>query len=489
MQRPAISSETGHCRSHTLSPARLLCSTALASGVLLSAAAAFANPSGGQVVGGNASISQAPGVTTIDQKSNKAIINWQGFSIAPGELTRFNQPGRDAIALNRVRGNERSDLLGRLEASGNVWLINPNGVLVGPQAKVDVGGFLATTTDIRDADFLAGRFDFAIPSPNTEAAVVNQGTISLKDAGMAALVAPHARNEGVIQGTLAQVVVAGVPTFTVDFYGDGLINFQATSQVTAVADPDQPLVDNSGTIRADGGRVLLTADAAAGVVEKVIDMSGVIEARSFAMNGGEIVLDGHDNGIVAVAGTLDAAGSDAGARGGTVKVLGEKVGLFDGAQVTVTGDAGGGAALVGGNFQGKGPERNAKRTYVAKNATVSADATTSGDGGKVIVWADDVTRFDGTISARGGAISGNGGFVEVSGHNALAYNGSTDLRAPHGSFGTLLLDPNDVTIQVDEGDTNITGDGVNAPFTTTNDVAILTPESIRQALALGNVVI
>ena len=446
MHRSAtLSAKTGHARSPRITPTWLLCTTALASGVLLASGQAFANPSGGQVVGGNASISQAPGVTTIDQKSNKAIINWQGFSIAPGETTKYKQPGRDAIALNRVRGKERSDLLGRLEANGNVWLINPNGVLVGPQAKIDVGGFLATTADIPDADFLAGRFDFSIPSPNPEAAVINQGTIFLKDKGMAALVAPHARNEGVIEGNLAQVVVAGAPTFALDFYGDGLINFEATSQVTGVTDPDQPLVENAGTIRAEGGRVLLTAEAAAGVVENVIDMSGVVEAKSFAMKGGEIVLDGRDNGIVAVAGKLDSSGLVAGERGGEVKVLGEKVGLFDGARVDVSGDAGGGTALIGGNFQGKGPENNAKRTYVAKNVKVSADAKTNGDGGKVIVWADESTEVHGTVTAKGGRESGNGGLIETSGKN-LSVTAVPDASSPNGLPGTWLLDPIDITI-------------------------------------------
>ena len=128
-----------------------------------------------------------------------------------------------------------------------------------------------------------------------------------------------------------------------------------------------------------------------------------------------------------MSGTLDASGLEAGQVGGTVKLLGEKVGLFDGARVDASGSAGGGEVLVGGNFQGKGPEPNAKRTYVDANARITADATRSGDGGRVIVWADEVTGFYGDISARGGSESGDGGFVEVSGKNSLEFRGTVDL--------------------------------------------------------------
>lgn len=425
---------------------RLLCSTALASGLLLAASPrADANPDGGQVVGGAATISQAPGTTTIDQSSNKAVIDWKSFSIAKGELTKFNQPGADAIALNRVRGGQRSDIFGRLEANGQVWLVNPNGVLIGPDARINVGGFLATTADILNTDFMAGRYDFSIPSPNPDAAIVNQGTISVKESGLAALVAPHVRNEGVIEGNLAQVVVAGAPTFAVDFYGDGLIRFEATSQVVSAADPSQPLVENTGVIRAPGGHVLLTASAAEGVVDQVIDTTGVIEARSFAMKNGEIVLDGGGHGGVAVAGTLDAAGDDAGETGGTVKVLGEMVALNDGTLIDVSGDVGGGTALVGGNYRGKGPERNATRTFVAKGATVTADARTRGDGGTVVAWASDETIVHGTLSARGGSAGGNGGLIETSARNLLV-SGVPDASAPKGVAGTWLLNPFDYTI-------------------------------------------
>jgi hypothetical protein len=315
---------------------------------------------------------------------------------------------------------------------------------------VDVHGLLATTADIADQDFLAGRNHFSIPSPNAGATVVNQGNISIGEHGLAALVAPHVRNAGIIQGKMGQVVIAGAPTFTLDFYGDGLIQFEATSRVTENENPADPLVRNDGTISVDGGNVLITANAAAGIVDETINMDGIIEARSVGMENGVIVLKGGDEGLVRVAGSLDASGRDAGETGGTVKVLGEKVALYAGTKIDASGDAGGGEVLIGGNYQGKGTEPNAKRTYVASGASIDADAVTRGDGGKVIVWADEVTGFAGDISASGGNNDGDGGFVEVSGKHDLSFEGTVDLSARHGRSGTLLLDPENINI-IDDG--------------------------------------
>ncbi|MCP5364188.1 MAG: filamentous hemagglutinin N-terminal domain-containing protein [Hyphomicrobiales bacterium] len=425
---------------------RLLGTTMLTSVAVLAAATALANPQGGTVVGGQATITQAPGLTTIDQASHKAILNWQSFSIDKGETTRFNQPSSSAIALNRVTGNDPSQLMGKLEANGNVWLINPNGILAGPSAQINVHSFLGTTVDIPNADFLAGRYDFSIPSPDPDASVINQGTISIGETGLAGLVAPHVRNDGVIAAKLGNVILAGASTFTVDFQGDGLIQFAATSETTAGGGVQQAAVQNSGQIEAEGGTVLITASTAAGIVDNAINMDGVIEAQTIAMLEGAIVLDGGDSGSVEVAGTLDASGDDAGETGGTVKVLGKMVALNGSADVDASGDAGGGEILIGGNYQGNGPEANAKQTNVAENATINADAHTNGDGGRVIVWSDHTTGFAGGITARGGSEGGDGGFVEVSGKENLLYTGDIDVDANEGSAGSILFDPNNIYI-------------------------------------------
>ncbi|NJL03288.1 MAG: hypothetical protein HC910_22975 [Spirulinaceae cyanobacterium SM2_1_0] len=146
-------------------------------------------------------------------------------------------------------------------------------------------------------------------------------------------------------------------------------------------------------------------------------------------------------GTAIVSGALDAAGTT----GGDIAVLGEVVGLVA-AAVDASGEQGGGNIRIGGNFQGNGSLPNAARTYVDRDSQISANAEVVGDGGEVIVWADDVTAFYGDLSARGGAASGDGGFVEISGKESLAFDGRVDTSAPNGSSGTVLFDPRDIII-------------------------------------------
>jgi filamentous hemagglutinin family protein len=421
-------------------------------GLLIGSGGVMAGPQGGQVVGGQASISApAPGRTQVDQRTTRAIIDWRGFSIGAGEQVDFRQPGRDSVALNRVTGSDPSSIQGSLTANGQVWLVNPNGIMVGPGGRIDVGGFLGTTSNIRNEDFLVGRYLFGEGSPNPQARVVNQGTIRVGEHGYAALSAAAVANTGTVEAELGTVVLGGAKAFSVDLYGDRLLSFQITQPVDRRPDGADALVSNGGTIRADGGRVLLSARAAKGVIDNVINTSGVIEARSARLVNGEIVIDGGTADVVAASGRLDASGRGAGETGGTVKLLGERVGLMDGASLDVSGDLGGGLALIGGNYQGRGPEPNAKRTYVAPTARINADAITQGRGGRVIVWSDGATAYAGTITARGGARGGDGGFAEVSGKGTLAYAGYADLTATLGLRGTLLLDPMDLIVATSGG--------------------------------------
>src|SRR5947209_1098562 len=187
-------------------------------------AAASAGPNGGSVVGGSATISN-PGSAnvTINQFSDKAIINWNLFNIGVGEKTTFIQPSANAIALNRIIGKQGpSEILGTLEANGKVFVVNPDGIIFGAGAVITTAGFLATTSDIRNQDFMAGRFNFNIPG-RPDASIVNMGTITATNGGFAALVAPGVRNSGTITATLGTVTLASGNTFNLDFYGDRLV--------------------------------------------------------------------------------------------------------------------------------------------------------------------------------------------------------------------------------------------------------------------------
>ena len=428
-----------------------------------------AGPKDGNVVAGDANIVQLnPKLLEIIQGSDKVIIDWRSFSIEWDELVRFLQPDSDSIALNRVNGDTPSYILGQLTADGRVMLINPNGVLFGDSAVVDIGSLVATTIDIRNEDFMAGDYNFDVDRASG-GTVVNRGRITAAEGGIVALVAPGVENSGVIVARLGRVALASGNSFALDFYGDRLIQIGVDDSVAErLLAPDgtelKALVDNSGEIYADGGTVMLmAASVAKDVVDYAINMEGIIEARTATERNGQIVLEGAGEGIVRVTGTLDASGRESGDTGGDVKILGSKVGLVGQAEVDVSGDAGGGEVLIGGNFQGRGPERNADFTTIGSEVAIQADALTTGDGGRVIVWSDRVTRFYGNISARGGRDSGDGGFAEISGKQHLQFApNSIDLSAPKGLIGELLLDPLDIFISDGNGsdDSVFSGDNV-----------------------------
>ena len=403
---------------------------------------ARALPGGEQVVAGQVSVARpGQGNMVIQQGSNAAIVNWQGFSIGAGESVRIQQPSASSAILNRVVGNERSDIDGRLTANGKVFLVNPNGVLFGPSAAVDVGSLVASTLSIGNEDFLAGRYLFN----GSGGRVVNAGSINVAERGTAALLGGSVRNDGTITARLGTVVLAAGERMTLDLAGDGL------SQLTITQGSLDALVANGNAIVADGGQVLLSAQAVGEVAANVINQSGVVRARSLVERQGRIVLDGGDAGLTTVTGSLDATGRETGTRGGEIQVLGHHLGVGGSATLDASGNAGGGEVLVGGDFQGKNPAvRNARITYVGPDATLRADAGEAGDGGKVIVWSDEVTRVHGTLSARGGASGGNGGLIETSGRDIDTDGVRVSAAAPAGAAGLWLVDPENILIGAGE---------------------------------------
>lgn len=397
----------------------------------------YALPTGGSVAAGSASIAESPGSTTVTQTSQNVSINWQSFNIGQSEAVNFAQPNSSAIALNRVLGADPSSILGSLNANGQVFLINPNGVLFGNSASVNVGGLVASTRDITDSDFMAGQYKF---NGTGDGSVVNQGSIKA-DGGYVALLGARVSNQGVIQANLGSVALAAGDAITLDVAGDGLLNV-AVDQGAVGA-----LVQNGGLIQADGGKVLMTARSAGDLFQSSVNNTGVVRAQSIENRNGTITLLGDMNsGTVNVGGTLDVSGSGAGETGGSVTATARHVGLVD-AKIDASGDAGGGTVLLGGGYQGKNPAvKNASAAYMSADSRINADAVTNGDGGTVVLWGNESTRAYGSISARGGSESGNGGLIETSGGWLDVSGARISTSAAYGLYGMWLLDPADITI-------------------------------------------
>jgi len=403
-------------------------------GMLALPNAVIATPSDGKVISGQAVIQQhSPNHTVIHQHSQKTIVNWDSFNIAPHQTVQFIQPSSASIALNRVTGGSPSTILGNLSANGQIFLVNPHGVFFGPSATVNVAGLVASTLQINDHDFLNNRFTFSRFNAQTNGSVINQGDI-YAEGGYVVLAGNYVENKGVIEANLGSIALASAQSVSLDLHGDGLITFAINGQALG----HLAGAKNTGTLMAKGGQVIMTADVAANLVSTAVQNSGIIQANSIVEKNGEIYLSGHDADVFN-AGQLDVSGNHH-VDGGRIEITGQRIALVEHASLNANGQNGG-TILIGGDVQGLGSTPTATVTHLGQHTTVTADAIGQGNGGKVVVWADDATRFLGNIRAQGGEIAGNGGFVEVSGKSHLVFHGEVSVKATQGRPGTLLLDP------------------------------------------------
>ncbi|WP_320423772.1 autotransporter-associated beta strand repeat-containing protein [Roseateles agri] len=394
----------------------------------------FATPQGGTVVYGQATLQSRPNGLDIQQGTSKAIIDWNSFSVASGEIVRIDQPSASAVLLNRVIGDNPSTILGQIQANGRVFLLNPRGILLGAGSRIDTGSFLASTLNLSNEDFLAGRIQLDAGAA-TPGLLQADGAISAPG-GTIALVSPQLTVTGTLEAQ--RVGLAAASSVRVDVEGDGLIFFDVRNDNLAAR------LQMLGTLKADGGTAELRAQARAGFADTVLNMDGIVQARSLGVKNGKVVIDGGSDGVTSIAGRVDVSGSGAGEHGGSATILGDKLALSG--SIDANGMAGGGSIELGGGFHGEGTEHNASKTWVTSTARLTADALDKGDGGTVVVWSEDATNYYGQLSARGGPQGGNGGSAEVSGRQFLNFVGDADLLAPLGRTGSLLLDPLNLTI-------------------------------------------
>ena len=420
-----------------------------------------AAPTGGNVVGGSANINVNGKQTNITQSSDRAVINWNSFSVNRDESVNFSVPNNGAT-LNRVVGFDPSLIQGTISSNGTLYLVNPNGLSFDVNSQVTAQNFIASTADISTNSFMAGgKLNFNQASNTKNSKITLKGTIATPDRGIVGIFAPQIDNQGTITANLGTVALGGTNTQIIDFNGDGLMNFELGAADALFA--DSVAVTNKGSINAAGGHIVMSARGARNLVNGLVSNNGDLSAKSLTAKGGSVELRA-EQGTVTVDGSMDASGAN-----------------------------GGGTITIGGDFHGANSARasngqvgNADLVSIGRNARINADAINSGNGGTVAIWSDGHTNYLGDISALGGANSGNGGFVEVSGKRTLNFRGTVSTLAANGKAGTLLLDPSDITIS---STTDADMSGTSTPFSGTAATSILSKVTLEAALAGGNVVV
>jgi filamentous hemagglutinin family protein len=396
----------------------------------------FSLPNDPSVVAGQSSISQTADQMTITQTTDKAIINWGGYSIDVGELVQYLQPGANAVSLNRIVGGNPSEILGQLIANGQIFLINPSGIVFGESSRVNVPGLLATTLNISDEDFLAGNYTFSQDLQSSLSAVINKGTIIVQDNGYCVLVAPLVSNEGLIVANMGKVALGGAESFTVNFDGQNLINFAISA----------PAVGQPGTVLIPTGQV-------GDIIKGIVNSPALVEAGSVVEEGGMTYL-GNASGTVIHSGTITVDG-----------VAGKNAG-------SITIDSNLVSAIVPG--------------AVLSASGVGAHSS----GGEILILSDmekgtALLAEGSTVEAKGGDISGDAGFVELSGNRFYLDNANIDLTVIDGNAGTFLLDPYNITI----GNVDAGGSWASGTYTPTGSGNTISHSTIEGYLASSHVIV
>ena len=481
---------------------------------MLAPALCSANPEGGVISAGEANITESGSNVTINQNSYRAVIDWRSFDISPNEITQFKQPSNESVTLNRIHSDNASTIAGKLTANGNIVLINQNGFLFTKDSIIDVNGIIATTSDIGNNDFMNGKMEFTKPG-NPDAIIINEGSITAKEAGLVGIVAPQVINNGLIVANGGTVQLSSGDTFTVDMYGDKLMEVVVSDKLK------KQLVKNKGMIEAKGGKIILTAAAGKEIIDSLITVKGELRSPAVADVNGEIYIFAEGSNAVPrnvraqkgvkkgksrveIAAKLDSSGTNPGEKGGKISILGDEVNIRSKTIINASGTDGlvgtttplevsahrigsaGGDIRIGGDYLGSGDTPNAKYLLVEEGAQIYSNSRSSGDAGRNIFWADDVNIFSGTAYSQALGENGNGGFIETSGKKQLIAEGNVDISSANGIAGTWLLDPGDIVISAG-GNSNITG---SSPFTANaTGGSVLNTTTLQNALASGNVVV
>ena len=401
------------------------------------------------IAAGDINITSARGQMQINQASQSGIINWQSFSIGRDASVNFQQPSANAITLNRVTGGSPSSIFGQMSANGNIFLVNPSGILFGRGSMVDVGLIVASVSDITDQNFLSGHYEF---TRNSDQPITNQGSIKGE---AVALIGPDVRNEGTIVATLGDVALVSGRKVTVALDPNRKLSIAVDESSLAA------YIENSGDMKAESGTVILKARSSQDLVDQTINMpqsanafvteNGVVRLFSTTgqNNAKTVVVDAGPGGASFINGTIDVSSlQDV---GGQITLTGKEVTLGSLSRLKAQGLSGGGKILVGGDWQGSHGVFQSTYNTIHQGAVLDASASGFGNGGTIVAWSDithplSITRAYGNFKADAGILGGNGGMIETSGHRLLTDDIMVSAASPFGNGGEWLLDPYDVTI-------------------------------------------
>jgi filamentous hemagglutinin family protein len=407
----------------------------------------YSLPKNPKVISGSSEFREIDSNVMEIRASDQAIVNYSKFDIGKNEKVKFIQKSSSSCVLNRVSGNDPSQILGSLESNGKVFLVNPNGIYFGSNSTVNVGSLIASTLDISDTDFLQENYQFNLGSKNS--VICNEGDLLSPD-GSIVLMAPQIQNVGTISARAGTVALLSGECVTLDFTGDGLVSFSVEGALK------EALIEHLGEIKAS--TVALKMPVAKKAISEIVNLDGIEEGDIFIEENGVIKFASSSlveaKKVLVEAANLEVNGSiDAKSlsdKGGEVHLFGRDIAL-EGAKVDVSGVFGGGEVLIGGEFQGKGKTSWASKVNMDEASEIHADAIEKGDGGLVVLWSHDKTLFNGSIFAQGGALGGDGGLVETSSKIDLGVSsGYVNTGAELGSYGNWLLDPS--TLYVKSGD-------------------------------------
>ena len=420
---------------------KLVALTAMLSAYNLCAAAPLVNelPQGQSVQSGNAIFTKSTDNATlnINQSTSSLITNWDSFNIGANATVNFIQPTTSSTALNRVTTSTPSQIYGNLNANGQVFLINSAGIYFSKNSRVDTGGFVASTLDISNENFLNKNYKFN-KTDSITGTIYNLGAVTAKDKNFVAFISSTIKNEGSAIAKDGSVALLSGDEVTISFDPHGMINFIIDKNTV------DAMIENKGLIQVNEGMAIVSAKAIDTITNSIIKNSGDIEANSLSEIGGRIIL-GADNITIEETSNIEA-----------------------------TGKIGGGKIEIGGSYQNSDTTvAQAVLVEVKSGAKIDASAIENGDGGTISVWSDinnknSITKVSGTLIAKSGYINGDGGKIETSGYSLNTKGITVNASSTNGNGGLWLLDPSNSTIDQATADGYVTT--LNSGTSVTNQV-------------------